>query len=49
MRISHLFYADDAIFIGEWKKENFINIALSLFCSVSILHPALKLTSKSLK
>ncbi|GKA56581.1 RNA-directed DNA polymerase, eukaryota [Tanacetum coccineum] len=33
LTISHLFYADDAIFIGEWSKEN-LKAAASLGCSV---------------
>ncbi|GJW43787.1 RNA-directed DNA polymerase, eukaryota, reverse transcriptase zinc-binding domain protein [Tanacetum coccineum] len=30
--ISHLFYADDAVFIGEWSHENFIGIMQVLRC-----------------
>nr|GEU79588.1 RNA-directed DNA polymerase, eukaryota [Tanacetum cinerariifolium] len=30
--ISHLFYADDAVFIGEWKEENFRNLVYILHC-----------------
>nr|KAJ0216241.1 hypothetical protein LSAT_V11C300125010 [Lactuca sativa] len=30
--ISHLFYADDALFIGEWSKENINNLARILRC-----------------
>nr|GEY56841.1 RNA-directed DNA polymerase, eukaryota [Tanacetum cinerariifolium] len=34
LTISHLFYADDAIFIGEWSKENLKGGRLTLFKSV---------------
>ncbi|GJT74505.1 RNA-directed DNA polymerase, eukaryota [Tanacetum coccineum] len=30
--ISHLFYADDAVFIGEWNEENLHNIVRILQC-----------------
>lgn len=30
--ISHLFYADDALFVGEWKSSNFANLARILCC-----------------
>ena len=30
--ISHLFYADDALFMGEWSKENLKNLARILRC-----------------
>nr|KAJ0214953.1 hypothetical protein LSAT_V11C300147850 [Lactuca sativa] len=30
--ISHLFYADDAMFIGDWTSSNFINLARILRC-----------------
>lgn len=30
--VSHLFYADDVIFIGEWSSENVQNIVLLLRC-----------------
>lgn len=30
--ISHLFNADDALFIGEWNKGNIKNMALILRC-----------------
>ncbi|KAL4585017.1 hypothetical protein LXL04_009630 [Taraxacum kok-saghyz] len=32
LHISHLFYADDAVFIGEWREENFTNIVSILQC-----------------
>ncbi|GJX95486.1 RNA-directed DNA polymerase, eukaryota [Tanacetum coccineum] len=35
MSISHLFYADDAMFIGEWSDSNLKNIAASMIgCAV---------------
>ena len=30
--LSHLFYADDALFIGEWSKINLLNLARILRC-----------------
>ena len=30
--VSHLFYADDAIFLGEWSNTNIHNIVLLLRC-----------------
>ncbi|GKA13692.1 RNA-directed DNA polymerase, eukaryota, partial [Tanacetum coccineum] len=30
--ISHLFYADDAVFIGEWSEDNLVNIVRILDC-----------------
>ncbi|KAI3720995.1 hypothetical protein L2E82_31996 [Cichorium intybus] len=30
--ISHLFYADDAIFVGEWSQQNIKNLARILRC-----------------
>ena len=30
--ISHLFYADDAIFVGEWSQNNLKNLARILRC-----------------
>ena len=30
--VSHLFYADDALFIGEWSKENIKHLARVLRC-----------------
>ena len=30
--LSHLFYADDALFMGEWSKENSKNLARILRC-----------------
>lgn len=30
--ISHLFYADDALFIGEWSRSNLKNLARILRC-----------------
>lgn len=30
--ISHQFYADDALFMGEWKKSNIMNLARILRC-----------------
>ena len=30
--ISHLFYADDALFIGEWSRDNLKNLARILRC-----------------
>lgn len=30
--ISHLFYVDDAVFIGEWSKANITNLARILNC-----------------
>lgn len=30
--ISHLFYVDDALFIGEWSKANLKNLARILKC-----------------
>ncbi|GJW42685.1 RNA-directed DNA polymerase, eukaryota [Tanacetum coccineum] len=32
MTISHLFYADDAVFIGEWSESNMENIVIMLKC-----------------
>ncbi|GJW41141.1 RNA-directed DNA polymerase, eukaryota [Tanacetum coccineum] len=32
VNISHLFYADDVVFIGEWKEEIFCNIVYILHC-----------------
>lgn len=32
VKLSHLFYADDAIFIGEWSDTNIQNILLILQC-----------------
>lgn len=31
-KVSHLFYADDAIFIGNWVSSNFANLARILKC-----------------
>lgn len=25
--ISHLFYADDVLFVGEWRRSNFVNLS----------------------
>ncbi|GJT09776.1 RNA-directed DNA polymerase, eukaryota [Tanacetum coccineum] len=30
--ISHLFYADDAVFLGEWSEENLVNLVRILDC-----------------
>lgn len=30
--VSHLFYADDALFLGEWNKENIKNLARIFRC-----------------
>nr|GEY43374.1 hypothetical protein [Tanacetum cinerariifolium] len=30
--ISHLFYADDAVFIGEWSRENLFRVMHTLHC-----------------
>lgn len=30
--ISHLFYMDDALFIGEWNKSNIKNLAQVIRC-----------------
>ncbi|XP_022004091.1 uncharacterized protein LOC110901585 [Helianthus annuus] len=30
--VSHLFYADDAIIMGEWSKENILNVVRILKC-----------------
>ncbi|XP_035834166.1 secreted RxLR effector protein 78-like [Helianthus annuus] len=30
--ISHLLYADDALFVGEWSEDNFHNLARLLRC-----------------
>ncbi|GKF25611.1 RNA-directed DNA polymerase, eukaryota, partial [Tanacetum coccineum] len=30
LTISHLFYTDDAIFIGEWSKENLKGMSINL-------------------
>ncbi|GJX92153.1 RNA-directed DNA polymerase, eukaryota [Tanacetum coccineum] len=30
--LSHLYYADDAVFIGEWNEENLLNIVKILQC-----------------
>ncbi|GJX58902.1 RNA-directed DNA polymerase, eukaryota, partial [Tanacetum coccineum] len=30
--ISHLFYADDAVFIGEWSENNLVNLVRILDC-----------------
>ncbi|GKA92855.1 RNA-directed DNA polymerase, eukaryota [Tanacetum coccineum] len=32
IHISHLFYADDAVFIGEWKEENLRHLVSILQC-----------------
>ena len=32
MHISHLFYADGAFFIGEWKEENLPHLVFILQC-----------------
>ncbi|GJZ94810.1 RNA-directed DNA polymerase, eukaryota [Tanacetum coccineum] len=32
MHVSHLFYADDAVFIGEWKEENLCHLISILQC-----------------
>lgn len=32
LRLSHLFYHDDSIFLGEWVKGNIFNIAIILQC-----------------
>nr|GEU74624.1 RNA-directed DNA polymerase, eukaryota [Tanacetum cinerariifolium] len=32
MTISHLFYADDVVFIGEWSESNMENIVIILKC-----------------
>ena len=34
VNISHLFYADDAVFIGEWKEENWRNLVYILQCFI---------------
>nr|GEU42637.1 RNA-directed DNA polymerase, eukaryota [Tanacetum cinerariifolium] len=39
MVISHIFYADDAIFIGEWSDSNLDNIAASLIGCVVMQNP----------
>ncbi|KAJ0520505.1 putative RNA-directed DNA polymerase [Helianthus annuus] len=31
-RVSHLLYADDALFVGEWSEDNFHNLARLLRC-----------------
>ncbi|GKA56509.1 RNA-directed DNA polymerase, eukaryota, partial [Tanacetum coccineum] len=48
LTISHLFYADDAIFIGEWSKENLKGGNMSLFKSLGMrrLHKLTKRLSK---
>ena len=30
--LSHLFFADDSIFFGEWSVENILNLVRILFC-----------------
>lgn len=35
--LSHMFYADDALFVGEWSKPNLKNLALAFFV-VSTCH-----------
>lgn len=30
--IPHLFYADDALFVGEWMKDNIKNLEIVLIC-----------------
>ncbi|GJS40008.1 RNA-directed DNA polymerase, eukaryota, partial [Tanacetum coccineum] len=30
--ISHLFYADDAVFLGEWSEENLVNLVRIIDC-----------------
>nr|GEY46032.1 RNA-directed DNA polymerase, eukaryota [Tanacetum cinerariifolium] len=32
LKVSHLFYVDDAIFIGEWSQSNMVNIVKILNC-----------------
>ncbi|GKE00354.1 RNA-directed DNA polymerase, eukaryota [Tanacetum coccineum] len=32
LTISHLFYADDAVFVGEWSHENLVNLIRMLKC-----------------
>nr|GEW90283.1 RNA-directed DNA polymerase, eukaryota [Tanacetum cinerariifolium] len=32
LTLSHIFYADDAVFIGKWNKENVITIVYMLKC-----------------
>lgn len=32
LRLSHLFYADDALFVGEWSRRNIVNLARILRC-----------------
>lgn len=32
IQLSHLFYADDALFIREWSHQNIINLARLLKC-----------------
>lgn len=32
MRISHLFYADDVIILGDWIRSNITNIVRFLHC-----------------
>nr|GEZ83489.1 RNA-directed DNA polymerase, eukaryota [Tanacetum cinerariifolium] len=32
LNVSYLFYADDAVFIGEWKEENLWNLVCILHC-----------------
>ncbi|GKC14822.1 RNA-directed DNA polymerase, eukaryota [Tanacetum coccineum] len=32
MSLSHIFYADDAVFIGEWSNSNMVNIVKILKC-----------------
>ncbi|GJV22614.1 RNA-directed DNA polymerase, eukaryota [Tanacetum coccineum] len=32
MHVSHLFYVDDAVFIGEWKEENLCHLVSILQC-----------------
>nr|GEW35503.1 RNA-directed DNA polymerase, eukaryota, reverse transcriptase zinc-binding domain protein [Tanacetum cinerariifolium] len=39
MAISHLFYADDVVFIGEWSDSNQDNIAASLIGCVVMQNP----------
>ena len=35
--ISHMFYADDALFVGDWSMANFSNLARVLRCFLGTL------------
>lgn len=32
IELTHLFFADDAIFFGEWSVENVLNLVRILYC-----------------